>query len=43
VRPYAELIPGARWEIVAGSSHMPHVEAPEAFDAVLGKFLAELG
>lgn len=43
VRPYAELIPDARWEVVPDSSHMPHVEAPEAFDTVLRKFLAELG
>jgi hypothetical protein len=32
-------IPGARWEIFEQSSHMPHVEEPEAFLARVEAFL----
>lgn len=39
VRPYQELIPGARWEILENSSHNPHLEEPELFYEVLGGFL----
>jgi L-proline amide hydrolase len=42
VRPYQELIPGARWEIFEQSSHVPHVEEPERFMAVLLEFLQQL-
>ncbi|MEV5434305.1 proline iminopeptidase-family hydrolase [Streptomyces sp. NPDC052701] len=41
-RPFVELIPRARWEIVPDSSHMPHLEAPERFMEVLRGYLAEL-
>lgn len=43
VQPYQDLIKDVRWEILPGASHMPHVETPEAFDLVLGRFLAEVG
>jgi L-proline amide hydrolase len=43
VQPFLDLIPSVRWEVLPESSHMPHVEEPEAFDAVLKKFLTELG
>jgi L-proline amide hydrolase len=39
VRPYEELVPDVRWEIVPGASHLPHLEAPERFFAVLERFL----
>ena len=38
-RPFVERIPGARSHIFAHSSHMPHVEEPEAFLDVVGDFL----
>ncbi|MEV6771978.1 proline iminopeptidase-family hydrolase [Nocardia sp. NPDC051030] len=40
VRPFAELIPGARWEIFEESSHVPHLEEPQQFSQVLLEFLA---
>jgi L-proline amide hydrolase len=40
--PFHERIPGARWEIFEESSHLPHLEEPDRFDAVLKAFLAEL-
>jgi L-proline amide hydrolase len=40
VRPYAERIPGARWELFEHSSHVPHLEEPERFFTVLRGFLA---
>jgi L-proline amide hydrolase len=39
VRPYAERIKGARWEIFENSSHLPHVEETERYLQVVGKFL----
>jgi L-proline amide hydrolase len=32
-------IPGSRWELFEASSHMPHVEEPEAFLEVVEEFL----
>jgi L-proline amide hydrolase len=40
VRPYAERIAGARWEIFAGCSHLPHVEDTANCLRVIGEFLA---
>ena len=34
-----ERIPGAQWVIFEQSSHMPHVEEPEAFLAAVETFL----
>lgn len=42
VRPYAELIPSARWEVFEDSSHVPHLEEPERFLAVLRAFLGSV-
>ena len=39
--PFVERIPDARSHVFPGSSHMPHVEEPAAFRAVVGGFLAE--
>lgn len=36
-----DRIPGARWELFAWSSHMPHVEEPAKFKQVVADFLAE--
>ena len=39
--PFVERIPDVRSHVFPESSHMPHVEEPEAFTAVVGAFLAE--
>ena len=36
-----DRIPGSRWEIFEESSHMPHIEEPEAFLTTVEAFLAE--
>jgi L-proline amide hydrolase len=41
VQPFADNIPGAHWEILENSSHMPFVEEPERYLALVGAFLAE--
>ncbi|MCZ4123205.1 proline iminopeptidase-family hydrolase [Streptomyces sp. H39-S7] len=43
IQPFLDHIPGARWELFEQSSHMPHVEEPERFDAVMKAWLAEVG
>jgi L-proline amide hydrolase len=35
-------IPGARWELVAGTSHLTHVEEPEIWTGLVGGFLDEV-
>ncbi|OLR94130.1 proline iminopeptidase-family hydrolase [Actinokineospora bangkokensis] len=40
-RALHEAVPGSRWELFEGSSHMSHVEEPERFAAVVGDFLAQ--
>jgi L-proline amide hydrolase len=39
--PFVERIAGARSHVFPASSHMPHVEEPEAFLEVVGGFLTE--
>jgi L-proline amide hydrolase len=39
VAPFVERVPGARWEVFADSSHMPHVEEEERYLQVVGDFL----
>ena len=39
VRPYADLIPNARWEIFEQSSHLPNVEEPARYLSVVESFL----
>ncbi len=41
VQPFADNIPGARWEILGNSSHMPFVEEPGAYLTMVEGFLAE--
>jgi len=40
VRPYADRIKGARWEIFENSSHTPHLEETERYLKTVGSFLA---
>jgi L-proline amide hydrolase len=42
VRPFLELIPGARGKVFEDSSHSPHLEEPELFRQVMLEFLAGL-
>ena len=39
--PSSSAIPDVRSHVFAESSHMPHVEEPEAFTEVVGGFLRE--
>ncbi len=39
--PFVQRIPGARSHVFPESSHMPHVEEPEAFLSVVGDFLRQ--
>lgn len=41
VRQTAELIPGARFAVIPGAGHLPCVEAPEAYAALILPFLHE--
>lgn len=43
VRELAESIPGARFEIIAGSGHIPSIEQPQALAALMMQFLNEVG
>ena len=40
-QPFVDHIPDVRSHVFAHSSHMPHVEEPEAFTEVVGTFLRE--
>lgn len=40
VQPFFDGIPDVRWAVFAESSHMPHVEETERFNAVVAGFLA---
>ena len=39
--PFARGIPGARVHVFPDSSHLPHVEEPEAFVEIVGGLLSE--
>ena len=41
-RQLAGLVSGARLEVIPGAAHLPHLEQPERFNAVLDAFLAGL-
>ncbi|MCC5969765.1 MAG: 3-oxoadipate enol-lactonase [Pararhodobacter sp.] len=43
VREMANLIPGSRFELIRGSGHLPCVDQPEVYAALLNDFLASLG
>jgi pimeloyl-ACP methyl ester carboxylesterase len=40
-RAYAERIPGARFELIAGAGHVPQLERPDAFVECVVRFLCE--
>ncbi|HVV21125.1 MAG TPA: proline iminopeptidase-family hydrolase [Pseudonocardiaceae bacterium] len=40
IQPFFDGIPDVRWAVFAESSHMPHVEEAERFNAVVADFLA---
>jgi L-proline amide hydrolase len=42
VQPFFDLIPNVRWEIFEESSHLPHLEEPERFNAVMTEYLGGL-
>ncbi|MFE0464118.1 proline iminopeptidase-family hydrolase [Kitasatospora sp. NPDC058965] len=42
VQPFQDLIPEVRWHIFEKSSHLPHLEQPEEFRAVLLEYLESL-
>lgn len=42
VRQTAALIPGARFEMIAGAGHIPCVEQPDALVSLVGGFIASL-
>jgi 3-oxoadipate enol-lactonase len=43
VRELAELIPGARYDLIRGAGHLPCVEKPDDFAAILMRFLRDIG
>lgn len=43
VRETAELIRGHRWELMRGTGHLPMLERPEEFTALLVDFLRSIG
>lgn len=43
VRETLALIPGARFELIRGSGHLPCVDQPRAYAEVLNSFLREIG
>jgi 3-oxoadipate enol-lactonase len=43
VRELAELIPVARYDLIRGAGHLPCVEKPGEFAAILTRFLGEIG
>ncbi|MEM9318338.1 MAG: 3-oxoadipate enol-lactonase [Pseudomonadota bacterium] len=43
VREMADLIPGARFELLRGSGHLPPIDAPEETAQLLTEFLRQIG
>lgn len=43
VRETADLIAGARFDVITGAGHIPCVEAPAAHAAIITRFLKEIG
>lgn len=43
VRELAELIPGARYQLIRGAGHLPPVDRPAEFAAALTEFLQAIG
>jgi pimeloyl-ACP methyl ester carboxylesterase len=38
-RAFARMIPGARFEMIAGCGHHPEIERPDEFAALIGAFV----
>lgn len=43
VRETADLVPGSRFHLIRGAGHLPCVEKPDEFAAVLNGFIREVG
>jgi 3-oxoadipate enol-lactonase len=43
VQEMAELIPGSRYDLIRGAGHLPCVEKPDEYAAILTRFLGEIG
>jgi 3-oxoadipate enol-lactonase len=43
VQELATLIPGARYDLIRGAGHLPCVEKPDEFAAILMRFLRDIG
>lgn len=43
VQEMAELIPGARYDLIRGAGHLPCVEKPDEYADILVRFLGEIG
>ncbi len=43
VRELAELIPGARYDLIRGAGHLPCVEKPGDYAEILARFLRDIG
>lgn len=43
VRATADLIPGARFDLIADAAHIPCVEQPSEYAAILTRFMKEIG
>lgn len=43
VRETADLILGSRWHLIRGAGHLPMVEKPQEYAAVIAEFLASVG
>ncbi|WP_209426508.1 3-oxoadipate enol-lactonase [Pararhodobacter sp. SW119] len=43
VRETVDLIPGSRFALIRGSGHLPCVDQPEAYAAILNAFITETG
>ena len=43
VKEMADLIPGSRYDLIRGAGHLPCVEKPDEYAAILTRFLGEIG
>ncbi|MFT5363375.1 MAG: 3-oxoadipate enol-lactonase [Dinoroseobacter sp.] len=43
VREMTDLIPGSKFALIRGAGHLPHVEKPQEYAALLTGFMRETG